>query len=65
MATLESNNTQKVTYRLNKKGKMIAVPIITSDEFLKKLRKNKKPMSIMDAASEARRKKRTLLNKNK
>ena len=72
----ETNNTQKVTYRLNKKGVMIAVPINTiavpasspADEFLKKSRKKRKPMSIWDVGIErqkAARKRRTLLNKNK
>jgi len=69
----ETNNTQKVTYRLNKKGKMIAVPIITigksaADESVKKLKKKRKPMSIWDVGIErqkAARKRRTLLNKNK
>ena len=64
----ETNNTQKVTYRLNKKGVMIAVPITTADDFLKKSKKNRKPMSIWDVGierQEAARKRRTLLNKNK
>tara|TARA_R110000823_G_scaffold54322_1_gene133318 strand:+ start:268 stop:540 length:273 start_codon:yes stop_codon:yes gene_type:complete len=77
----ETNNTQKVTYRLNKKGVVIAVPIIkavkgkakdafieSADEFLKKSRKKRKPMSLWDVGIEGiktRRKKRTLLNKNK
>ena len=64
----ETNNTQKVTYRLNKKGVMIAVPITTADDFLKKSKKNRKPMSLWDVGIEDikdKRKKRTLLNKNK